>query len=246
MGAGRAQAAACLDGAGPRVLGRISARSGVPVIMGLVSGAISLLAMAADLAVAGRDNQKYFSAALVVSIALIVLAYLLIFPAFVALRLREPNLDRPFRVPGGVRMAWLVTGLATGWSLLAAVCLLWPGLGTAASGRRPARGLRVAAWAVRTARPHPDRSGDRRDDGLLPRYSPDDPTGRSHHRSTSGTWPGSAPLVARWCLIDAVGVEVRVRVTAPANSDSGRHGHHGQAFTRQAVAPIQGRTNAHP
>ena len=131
MGAGRAQAAACLDGGGPRQLGRISSRSGVPVIMGLVSGAVSLLAMAADLAVAGRDNQKYFSAALVVSIALIVLAYLLIFPAFVALRLREPGLNRAFRVPGGVRMAWLVTGLATGWSLLAAVCLLWPGLGTA-------------------------------------------------------------------------------------------------------------------
>src|SRR5262249_35277785 len=61
MGAGRAQAAACLDGAGPRVLGRISARSGAPVIMGLFSGAIS----------------------------------------FLALRRREPHLDRPFRVPGG-------------------------------------------------------------------------------------------------------------------------------------------------
>jgi amino acid transporter len=131
MGAGRAQAAACLDGAGPRVLGRISPRSGVPVVMGLVSGGVSFLATAAYLAVAGRDNQKYFSAALVVSIALIVLAYLLIFPAFVALRLREPGLKRTFRVPGGVGIAWLVTGLATGWSLLAAVCLLWPGLGTA-------------------------------------------------------------------------------------------------------------------
>ena len=31
MGAGRAQAAACLDGGGPRVLGRISSRTGVPV-----------------------------------------------------------------------------------------------------------------------------------------------------------------------------------------------------------------------
>jgi amino acid transporter len=87
--------------------------------------------MAAYLTVARGDNQKYFSAALVVSIALIVLAYLLIFPAFVALRLREPGLKRPFRVPGGARTAWLVAGLATGWSLLAAVCLLWPGLGTA-------------------------------------------------------------------------------------------------------------------
>jgi hypothetical protein len=33
--------------------------------------------------------------------------------------------------PGGIRAAWLVTGLATGWSALAAACLLWPGLGTA-------------------------------------------------------------------------------------------------------------------
>jgi amino acid transporter len=131
MGASRAQAAACQDGAGPRVLGRISGRSGVPVIMGLVAGAVSLLAMAADLTVAGRDNQKYFSAALVASIALIVLAYLLIFPAFLVLRLRDPGLDRPFRIPGRAAAAWLVAGLATGWSALAAVCLLWPGLGTA-------------------------------------------------------------------------------------------------------------------
>ena len=131
MGAGRAQAAACLDGAGPRVLGRISRRTGVPVIMGLVSGAVSLLAMITDLSFSQGDGQKYFSAALVVSIALIVLAYLLIFPAFLALRRREPALSRPFRIPGGTRIAWLVTILATGWSALAAACLLWPGLGTA-------------------------------------------------------------------------------------------------------------------
>ena len=60
-----------------------------------------------------------------------MLAYLLIFPAFLALRHAEPGLDRPFRVPGGRRCAWLVTVLATGWSLLAAICLLWPGFGTA-------------------------------------------------------------------------------------------------------------------
>jgi amino acid transporter len=130
MGAGRAQAAACLDGAGPAVLGRISARTGVPVIMGLVSGAISLAAMAAALYITSGDDQKYFSAALTVSIALIVLAYLLIYPAFLMLRLRRPDLVRPFRAPGGVASAWLITALATGWSLLAAACLLWPGFAT--------------------------------------------------------------------------------------------------------------------
>ena len=51
MGAGRAQAAACLDGGGPAALGRISERTGVPVVMGLVSGGVSLATMAIDLRV---------------------------------------------------------------------------------------------------------------------------------------------------------------------------------------------------
>ena len=42
-----AQAAACQDGGGPRRLGRISERTGVPVVMGLVSGAVSLATMVA-------------------------------------------------------------------------------------------------------------------------------------------------------------------------------------------------------
>jgi amino acid transporter len=131
MGAGRAQAAACMDGAGPRALGRISARTGVPVVMGLVSGAVSLGAMAASLWITRGDGQKYFSAALTVSIALIVLAYLLLDPAFLTLRTRRPDLERPFLAPGGPAGAWLITILATGWSLLVTACLLWPGLGTA-------------------------------------------------------------------------------------------------------------------
>ena len=130
MGAGRAQAAACLDGAGPPALGRISERTGVPVVMGLVSGGVSLLTMAVDIYVTGGDGQKYFSAALTVAIAMIVLAYILIFPAFVALRIREPDLERPFHVPGGIAAAWAISCVATAWSALAALCLLWPGFGT--------------------------------------------------------------------------------------------------------------------
>jgi amino acid transporter len=131
IGAGRAQAAACLDGAGPAFLGRISPRTGVPVRMGLVTGAISLATLAASLWLAREDGQKYFSAALTVAIALIVLAYLMIYPAFLVIRYRFPRLERPFRVPGGRAVAWLVTVLATSWTLLATICLLWPGFGMA-------------------------------------------------------------------------------------------------------------------
>ncbi len=146
MGAGRAQAAACLDGAGPRALGRISPRTGVPVVMGLLSGAVSLVAMLVNLVVTGGDGQKYFSAALTVSIALIVLAYLLIFPAFIRLRYALPELDRPFLVPGGRPVAWLGTVLATGWSLLACVCLLWPGFGTSAPDEHLPAGFEDNRW----------------------------------------------------------------------------------------------------
>jgi amino acid transporter len=131
MGAGRSQAAACLDGAGPAVLGRISARTGVPVVMGLVSGAVSMITMAAYLLVTDGDGQKYFSVGLTVAVALIVLAYLLIFPAFAALRIRRPDLPRPFRAPGGTGVAIAISVVATAWALLASVCLLWPGFGTA-------------------------------------------------------------------------------------------------------------------
>ena len=130
MGAGRAQAAACQDGAGPRRFGRISPRSGVPVTMGLLSGAASLLTLYVNLYVTDGDNQKYFSVALASAISLIVLAYLLIFPSFIMLRRRRPDLDRPFRVPGGRLVAWLVASATMTWTSIAAVCLLWPGFGT--------------------------------------------------------------------------------------------------------------------
>jgi amino acid transporter len=131
MGAGRSQAAACLDGAGPAVFGRISPRTGVPVVMGLVSGVFSMATMVGYLLATDGDGQQYFSVGLTVAVALIVLAYLLIFPTFAVLRIRRPDLERPFRAPGGNRTAVAISVVATGWALLAAVCLLWPGFGTA-------------------------------------------------------------------------------------------------------------------
>jgi amino acid transporter len=130
MGAGRAQAAACQDGGGPRLLGRISERTGVPVVMGLVSGAVSLATMIATLYITGGDGQRYFSAALTSAISMIIIAYLFVFPAFFVIRRRYPDLERPFRAPGGMRGALAITVLSTGWAVVATCCLLWPGFAT--------------------------------------------------------------------------------------------------------------------
>jgi amino acid transporter len=131
MGAGRSQAAACLDGAGPVSLGRISPRTGVPVVMGLLSGGLSMVMMVGFILATNGDGQQYFSVGLTVAVSLIVLAYLMIFPTFAALRIRRPDLPRPFRAPGGNATAVLISVVSTAWALLAAVCLLWPGFGTA-------------------------------------------------------------------------------------------------------------------
>ena len=216
MGAGRAQAAACLDGAGPRSAGpdlsaqRGAGDHGTDLRRGLLAGhgrrsgrrrpgqPEVFLCGAGGL---DRTDRAGLPADLPGVCG----------PALAGAQ-PEPALPGPRRRSHGL------AGHGPGHGMVPAGRRL-PAVARArhcASGRRPARGLRVAAWAVRTARAHPHRSGDRRDDGLLPRYSPR---------------PEPTAPAGRWCLIDAVGVEVRVRVTAPANSDSGRHGHHGQAFT---------------
>jgi amino acid transporter len=131
MGSSRTQAAACLDGAGPAWLGRVSARTGTPLRATVVGGAIATATAGAAFAVAGHDNAKYFSVVLALSISLLALVNLLVFPALVRLRRIRPEPPRPFRVPGGTVGAWVVSGLATGWSALALAAAMWPGLGIA-------------------------------------------------------------------------------------------------------------------
>jgi glutamate:GABA antiporter len=54
------------------------------------------------------------------------LAYLLIFPAFLILRYRYPDVPRTYRVPGGMLGAWIVTLLPFAYTLIASYFLLIP------------------------------------------------------------------------------------------------------------------------
>jgi uncharacterized membrane protein len=133
---------------------------------------LSLLVMVGDLAATGGDTRKYFTAGLTVAITLIVLAYLLIFPALIALRIRRPGLVRPFRVPGGWFTAWLVTVVSTGWALLAAFCLLWPGLGTSDPDRALPAGFEESRFGFESMIAAPIVGFARALHGsLLPRWS---------------------------------------------------------------------------
>jgi amino acid transporter len=86
----------------PRVFARVHPRFGTPV--GSILIAAGLHALLAT---------RSFEALLAIDVLLFVLSYVLIFATFVALRLREPNLVRPYRVPFGPAGMALAAGMPT-------------------------------------------------------------------------------------------------------------------------------------
>jgi glutamate:GABA antiporter len=130
MGADRAQAMAALDGAAPRFLGRFSARFGTPIAVNFCSGIAATAVMVLAFAITGGNALKYFSVVLTLVISTTTISYIVIFPALIKLRRSHPHVDRPYRVPGGMPMVWIVGGLCTFWAVIASIVLIYPGLGT--------------------------------------------------------------------------------------------------------------------
>ena len=118
----------------PRSFARVHPRFGTPV------GSI-LIAAVLHAALAGGT----FEALLVIDVFLFVLSYVLIFAASVALRIREPDLERPFRIPVGTAGLVVVTGVPT---LVAILFLLANGMQTLALGAAAAVTGPPAYWLV--------------------------------------------------------------------------------------------------
>jgi glutamate:GABA antiporter len=129
MGSDRTEAIASVDGGGPRILGRFSARFGTPAVMNVVSGLVATALMIATFQITAGNSAKYFTAVLGLTISTTTVSYLFIFPALAKLRYSRPDVARPYRVPGGMAGVWICTILPTFWALVATVFLLWPGLG---------------------------------------------------------------------------------------------------------------------
>jgi len=129
MGADRAQAMAALDGAAPRFMGRFSARFGTPIAVNICSGIAATAVMVLAFAITGGNALKYFTVVLGLVISTTTISYIVIFPVLIKLRLSHPHVERPYRVPGGMPMVWIVGGLCTLWAILASIVLVYPGFG---------------------------------------------------------------------------------------------------------------------
>jgi glutamate:GABA antiporter len=125
MGADRAMAVSCYDGAGPRFLGVIDARFGTPVRVNIFSGIVSSIVVVLALELTNGNAAKYFGAVLGVTISTTLIAYLGIYPAVWKLRRSHPNVERPFRMPWMRTLTVVLIILV----VLATIQLLAPGLG---------------------------------------------------------------------------------------------------------------------
>ena len=125
MGSDRTLAVSCYDGAGPRGLGKFSARFGTPLRVNVLSGIFSTAILIAATEITGGNAYKFFSVALNLAISTTLISYLGIFPAAWVLRRKRPNDPKPYRTP----LLGLMTILSTVAILFASVEVFFPGLG---------------------------------------------------------------------------------------------------------------------
>lgn len=129
MGADRTYAIAALDRTAPKLLGRFSGRYGTPIAVNTMSGIMATIAIAAAILITALNGGKtpaLFSIVLGFTVSTTTLSYTLIFPVYLILRYKYPHIRRPYKVPGGMLGAWIVTLLPFLYTAIAGVFILVP------------------------------------------------------------------------------------------------------------------------
>jgi len=131
IGADRTYAIASLDRTAPSFLGRFSGKYGTPIVVNTMSGIVATITMVvavliSEFAAKGSNVQVLFGFVLGFVISTTTISYLFIFPAYFILRLKYPNVHRPYKVPGGLVGAGIVTILPLAYAAIATYFILWP------------------------------------------------------------------------------------------------------------------------
>lgn len=133
-GADRTQAIAALDGAAPAWMGRFTS-FGTPIAVNISSGVVASVFGVLIFLVTSGSLASFFSVMLALTISTTTLSYVFIFPALIVLRRRYPDVNRPYRVPGGTAGAWAAVIITEIFVAITAVTLLWPGAVNAMFGQ---------------------------------------------------------------------------------------------------------------
>ena len=130
IGADRTYAIAALDRTAPVLLGRFSGRYGTPIAVNTMSGIMATIMMAIAILISefasGGSIAALFGLVLGFTISTTTISYLFIFPTFLVLRHKYPDVYRPYKVPGGMLGAWIVTLLPLAYAAVATYFILIP------------------------------------------------------------------------------------------------------------------------
>jgi amino acid transporter len=119
LGMNRTVAEAANNGELPRILGKMT-KNMAPIGASIVSGIISTVVIIIYGFIAKNAGELFWH---VVSFSLVVglFSYLMLFPSFIILRIKDKNIKRPYRVPGP---DWFAISLAVMAELFILIALL--------------------------------------------------------------------------------------------------------------------------
>lgn len=135
IGADRTYAIASLDRTAPSFLGRFSGKYGTPIAVNTMSGIVASIAMVVAILISAFGSgslSTLFTLVFGFTVSTTTLSYLFIFPAYIILRYKYPNVNRPYKVPGGMVGAWIVTILPLAYAAVATWFILIPADSTVA------------------------------------------------------------------------------------------------------------------
>jgi glutamate:GABA antiporter len=124
MGANRSAHAAAVDGELPAVFAKMRASNQTPIGAYVLTGIVSTIVIVAYGFIAG-SAEDLFWALFAFSSIIFLLPYLVLFPAFVRLRVVDGATKRPYKLPGGLGAAYVITGICILFILQAIVFFVW-------------------------------------------------------------------------------------------------------------------------
>lgn len=124
IGANRSAAEASHEGELPKIFGKMHPENKTPVGAFIITGIVGTAVIVIYAFFAGTAEDLFWSL-FAFSSMVFLLPYLVQFPAFMKLRKVDPDIDRPYRVPGGKFFGWLLVVLCEVFMLQAVIFFVW-------------------------------------------------------------------------------------------------------------------------
>ncbi|UPW18210.1 APC family permease [Agarivorans sp. TSD2052] len=125
MGSSRAAAQSAKDGELPNIVAKSSAKYATPVGANIITGLVSTAVIFIYTFFANTNDELFWSM-FAFSSCIFLLPYLLMFPAYLKLRINDPATARPFKIPGGLKVQLAMTVICFLVILQAVVLFIFP------------------------------------------------------------------------------------------------------------------------